>query len=302
MENSRRAAVIGLGSMGFGAAASLLRAGFTVHGVDPRPEPRERFAAAGGIAHDGAAAAVAEAEVVVILVVDAAQTETVLFGAGGAVAAARPGTVFLLSATMAPSAAAALAARVVAAGMLVLDAPVSGGSQRALAGEMTVMAAGSDAAFAAAGAALDAIATRVFRLGREPGQGSKVKMINQLLAGVHIAAAAEALTLAAAEGIDLAAVYDVIKVSAGNSWMFENRGEHIVSGDYTPRSAVAIFVKDLGIVAREAAGVGADVPLARSALALFEAAVAAGLGAVDDAAVAQILARRSGVALPGMEA
>jgi 3-hydroxyisobutyrate dehydrogenase len=238
---------------------------------------------------------------VFIFVVNSDQAEEVLFGVDGAVYAADPGTVFLLCTTMAPSATVSLAQRLEAAGMLVIDAPVSGGHLKALAGEITVMASGSDAAFAKAQAALDAVSTKVFRLGEEPGMGSQVKMINQLLAGVHIAATAEAMTLAAKTGIDLKTLYDVLRVSAGSSWMFENRGEHIVSGDYTPRSAVDIFVKDLGIVTAEAARHGALTPLAGTALDLFREASEAGLGREDDAAVAKLLARKSGAILPGME-
>lgn len=300
MVSSRTASVIGMGSMGWGAAVSLLRAGFRVKGVDIRADVLDRFRAEGGEAFMTPAEA-GESDVVFVYVVNSAQVESVLFGAEGAVAAARPGTVFLLCVTMAPSATMAIAGKLLNAGMQVIDAPVSGGHLKALAGEITVMGSGSSAAFEAAGDALDAVAAKVFRLGEAPGLGSKLKMINQLLAGVHIAAAAEALALAAKAGLDLQVVYDVIRVSAGGSWMFENRGEHIVSGDYTPRSAVNIFVKDLGIVTDEAAREGAVTPLGATALSLFEEAAAAGLGREDDAAVAKVLARRSGILLPGME-
>lgn len=301
MSNNNTAAVIGLGSMGYGAALSLLRAGFTVHGVDVREEVLTRFSSEGGKPFATPAEAMPGVAIVFVFVVNAAQAEAVLFGERGAVAAAAPGTLFLLCPTMPPSTTVEIAARLANAGMQVLDAPVSGGSAKAMAGEMTVMASGSPDAFALAKPALDAVAAKVFRLGDAPGEGSKVKMINQLLAGVHIAAAAEALTLAAREGLDVAQVYDVIRVSAGNSWMFENRGKHIVDGDYTPHSAVDIFVKDMGIVTSEAGGVGASVPLSETALALFKEASAAGLGRMDDAAVAMVLARRAGIRLPGME-
>lgn len=294
------ATVIGLGSMGWGAALSLLRAGFAVKGVDIRDEVLTRFASEGGEPFPDAASA-GESDVVFVFVVNSAQAEDVLFGDRGAVKSAKPGTVFLLCVTMAPSATIALADRLLAAGMAVIDAPVSGGHVKALAGEMTIMASGPDAAFDQASAALDAVAAKVFRLGADIGLGSKVKMINQLLAGVHIAATAEALTLAAAEGLDLQTVFDVIRVSAGSSWMFENRGPHIVDGDYTPRSAVNIFVKDLGIVTSEAEKAGASTPLSASALALFQEAATSGLGLQDDAAVAKILASRAGIRLPGME-
>ena len=301
MQEMKKAAVIGLGSMGWGAALSLLKAGFTVRGCDLRSDILTRFTEAGGDACTTPAAAAETADIILVYVINSKQVEEVLFGPNGALETAKPGTVLLLCATMAPSATIAIAERLEAAGMLVVDAPVSGGHVRALAGEITVMASGSQEAFDQAAPALDAISAKVFRLGDRPGAGSQVKMINQLLAGVHIAATAEAMTLAATAGIDLKTLYEVIRVSAGSSWMFENRGEHIVSGDYSPRSAVNIFVKDLGIVTSEAEKAGAITPLAASALSLFVEASEAGLGQEDDAAVTKILARKSGIILPGME-
>ncbi|WP_267548831.1 L-threonate dehydrogenase [Rhizobium rhizogenes] len=301
MQETKKAAVIGLGSMGWGAALSLLKAGFAVRGCDIRSDALARFTEAGGDACTTPALAAETADVILVYVINSKQVEDVVFGPNGALETAKPGTVFLLCSTMAPSATTDIAERLETAGMLVIDAPVSGGHVRALAGEITVMASGSQEAFDRASTALDAISAKVFRLGDRPGAGSQVKMINQLLAGVHIAATAEAMTLAAKAGIDLKTLYDVIRVSAGSSWMFENRGEHIVSGDYSPRSAVNIFVKDLGIVASEAEKAGAITPLAASALSLFVEASEAGLGQEDDAAVAKILARKSGATLPGME-
>ncbi|TIX86825.1 L-threonate dehydrogenase [Rhizobium sp. P44RR-XXIV] len=301
MQETKKAAVIGLGSMGWGAALSLLKTGFAVRGCDIRSDALARFTEAGGDACTTPALAAETADVILVYVINSKQVEDVVFGPNGALETAKPGTVFLLCATMAPSATTDIAERLETAGMLVIDAPVSGGHVRALAGEITVMASGSQEAFDRASAALDAISAKVFRLGDRPGAGSQVKMINQLLAGVHIAATAEAMTLAAKAGIDLKTLYDVIRVSAGSSWMFENRGEHIVSGNYAPRSAVNIFVKDLGIVASEAEKAGAITPLAASALSLFVEASEAGLGQEDDAAVVKILARKSGAILPGME-
>ncbi len=299
MSEKLKATVIGLGSMGWGAAVSLLREGFTTTGVDVRDEVLAKFEAEGGKRATTPAEGVADADVVFVVVVNAAQTEQVLFGDTGAVAAARPGTTFVLCVTMAPSVMADLCERLVAAGMVALDSPVSGGSVKAAAGEMTLMASGPDAAFAGVMPALEAVSAKIFRLGDNCGQGSRVKMINQLLAGVHIAAMAEAMTLGAKVGVDLETLYDVICGSAGNSWMFENRGVHVVKGDYTPHSAVDIFVKDLGIVVSEADG-GCPTPLSETALALFTEASQAGLGREDDAAVAKILAKKGGVSLPGV--
>jgi putative dehydrogenase len=298
-EQRQTVAVIGLGSMGWGAAVSLLRAGFVVRGVDLRTDVAERFRAQGGEVAATPAQAACEADGILVFVVNASQTEDVLFGADGAVAAARPGTVVLTCATTPPSFAEEIGHRLEEAGMLAIDAPVSGGSVKAEAGDMTVMAAGSETAFTKARPILDAIAGKVYRLGQAPGAGSRVKMINQLLAGVHIAATAEALTLGIKAGIDPKTLYDVICDSAGASWMFANRGPHIVDGDYTPHSAVDIFVKDLGIVAQEGARQGFPLPLSETALRQFQAAQDAGLGREDDAAVAKVYAARGGVKLPG---
>lgn len=293
------AGVIGLGSMGMGAAQSAARAGLDTHGFDLRADALAALQGAGGHAAASAAEVAARADVVLVYVVNAAQVRDVLFGAGGAVAAARPGTVFVICVTMQPADAEEICARLTDAGMLAIDAPVSGGSVKAMAGEISIMASGDPAAFDRAAPVLDAISATVFRLGEAPGAGARMKTINQLLAGVHIAAAGEALALAAAMGMDLAEVHRVIQSCAGNSWMFANRGAHVVAGDYTPHSAVDIFVKDLGIVTDAARGAGAEVPLSDAALALFRAASADGMGRLDDAAVTLWLARRAGLRLPG---
>ena len=299
MASNGTAAVIGLGSMGWGAGVSLLRAGFATRGCDVRPDVLEKFAAEGGTACATPAEAAHGADAVLTFVVNAEQTEQVLFGKRGALETAAPGTVILSCATVPPAFAAELAQRLTERGLLALDAPVSGGAAKALSGEMTVMSAGPAAAYDKAAGVLDAIATKVYRLGEAPGMGSKVKMINQLLAGVHIAATAEALTFGMKCGLDPQVLYEVICASAGCSWMFENRGPHIVEGDYAPRSAVDIFVKDLGIVEQEAGAVGFDTPLASMAREQFVEASAAGFGREDDAAVAKIYARRGNVKLPG---
>lgn len=294
-------AVIGLGSMGWGAAISLLRAGLPTIGVDLRQDVLSRLQQAGGVAAPTPSEATQSADIVFVFVVNEAQTRQVLFGEKGAVEAARRGTVFVLCVTMPPSAAQDIAHDLAQHGMLVIDAPVSGGSLKAEAGDMTMMTSGSPEAFSKAEPAMAAISGKVFRLGDAPGIGSRVKMINQLLAGVHIAAAAEAMSLGASIGVELETLYEVIRESAGNSWMFENRGAHIVTGDYTPHSAVDIFVKDLGIVSNEAKGQAFPTPMTQAALSLFEEASLAGMGAEDDAAVAKLLARKGRVTLPGME-
>ena len=294
-----RVGVIGLGSMGMGAALSLLRAGVEVTGCDPRAAARDEFIAAGGAAVTKASDLPVGMEALVVLVVNAAQTEAAVFGPEGAAPRMAKGGVIISSATMAPDAARALAAKAVAAGLLYLDAPVSGGAIKARAGEMTVMGAGSEAAFAKAAPVLDAIATKVWPLGSEIGIGATVKVVHQLLAGVHIAAAAEAMALGIRAGADPQALYDVVTSAAGNSWMFENRMARVLTGDDAPRSAVEIFVKDLGLVNDMARGLNFPVPLAAQAQQLFTAARAIGQGGADDGFVIRVWQALTGIDLPG---
>jgi 3-hydroxyisobutyrate dehydrogenase len=294
-----RVAVIGLGSMGLGMAASLARAGFAVAGCDVAPEAVARLVAAGGRGAANPAEAAEGAEIIVSVVVNAAQTEQVLFGPNGAASSMKNGAVFVSSATMDPDVVRGLAGRLESQGCHYLDAPMSGGAQRASEGALTFLASGSEAAFAKARLALNAMAGKVYELGEEPGQGAAFKMINQLLAGVHIAAASEAIAFAAKQGLDLRKVYEVITASAGNSWMFENRIPHVLDGDYAPKSAVEIFVKDLGIIQDMARQARFPVPMAASALQMFLMTAASGIGRDDDSSVARLYARVTGTSLPG---
>jgi putative dehydrogenase len=295
----RRVGVIGLGAMGMGVAQSLLRAGFTVHVFDLRPEVVAKIVEQGALSAPSPAALGATVDALLILVVNAQQTEEVLFGAEGAAAQLLPGSVVIASATVSPEFAEALGQRLEALQLQFIDAPVSGGAAKAAAGEMSVMASGSPAAFARCEALFEAICAKLYRLGERPGQGSKVKMINQLLAGVHIAAAAEAMALGLKAGCDARALYEVITNSAGNSWMFGNRVPHILDGDYTPLSAVNIFVKDLGIVLDYAKKSFFPLPLSATAHQMFLQASAAGHGGEDDSAVVKIF---PGIALPAASA
>ncbi len=291
--------VIGLGTMGMGAALNLHKKDHAVTGCEIRDPVRAEFATTGAAVVASPAELPADLEAVVVFVITAAQTEQVLFGADGCLARLRPGTVILCCATVAPEAARALGKRIADAGFLMLDSPVSGGKTGAQAGTMTVMASGSDAAFdKAQPGELDAIAAKVWKLGAEPGVGSTVKMVNQLLAGVHIATAAEALALGIRAGADPRTLFEVISSSAGSSWMWQNRVPHILDGDDTPLSAVNIFVKDLGIVLDQARALTFPLPLASAAHQLFLAAAAHGDGAKDDAFVIRVWQALTGITLP----
>lgn len=297
--NAYHVCVVGLGSMGMGAARSCLAAGLRTYGVDLNPAATTALREAGAVAAGTSALPFAETlDAVLLLVVNAAQCKAVLFGEDGLAAKLRPGTGIMVSATISAEDAKEIARGLEAHGLLPLDAPVSGGAVKAAAGQMTVMASGSRAAFDRLRPVLDAVAGKVYEIGEEIGLGATVKIIHQLLAGVHIAAGAEAMALAARAGIPLGTMYEVVTNAAGNSWMFENRMKHVVDGDYTAKSAVDIFVKDLGLVTKTGLAMNFPLPLATTAYTMFANASNAGYGKEDDAAVIKTFA---GIQLPGVK-
>lgn len=287
--------LIGLGAMGAGMANSLRRAGYNVHVYDIRPEAVSAFTADGGVACDSAESVADACPIVISVLVNADQTEQLLFGAGGMAARMQPDSTFVMCSTVDPNWSVNLEQRLEAMGIGYLDAPISGGAAKAASGEMTMMTAGKPAVYARLNGVLEAMAAKVYRLGDQAGNGSKVKIINQLLAGVHIAAAAEAMALGLREGVAADDLYEVITHSAGNSWMFENRMAHVLKGDYTPLSAVDIFVKDLGLVLDTARATKFPLPLSATAHQMFMQASTAGFGREDDAAVIKIF---PGIELP----
>ena len=304
MGAARRIAVFGLGSMGHGMASSILGAGHETYGFDVVASSVQRFRDAGGAegTREGVAASL---DAAVLVVLNAAQTEAVLFGDGedddGLVPALRDGAVVVACATVPPAFAREMAARCEPFGVHYLDAPISGGAAKAAEGRLSIMAAGTKAAFVAARVVLDATAETVFELGEKAGAGSAMKAVNQMLAGVHIAAMAEAITFGMTQGIAPERFAEVIPKCAGTSWMLENRAPHVVDGDYAPRSSVDIWPKDLGIVLDIARAAGFGAPLTASALQQFLAAAGSGLGGEDDAAIAKVYARNAGLTLPGQD-
>jgi putative dehydrogenase len=290
--------VAGLGSMGSGMARSLIRAGYTVQGVDANPARVAALAESGVFATASPAEAARSAGAFLISVVDAAQTQAVLFGPDGAAEELNGGAVVIATSTVPPPYIEALQAQLREHQLLLVDAPVSGGTAKATSGELSIMASGEPSAFEAAAGVLDAIASKVYRLGDRAGIGSRMKSVNQLLAGVHIAAACEAITYAIRIGVDPAAAYDVITHSAGNSWMFENRIPHVLENDYAPHSAINIFVKDLGIVLDGGRAERFPLPLTAAAHQLFLAAAGMGFAGDDDASIARVFAALGGLQLP----
>ncbi len=278
-------AIIGLGNMGQGMAANIVKAGIALKGFDLSELARKRFAESGGKAAASVAEAARGCSLLLVMVQTPAQARDVLFGAGDAAAALDPGSTIILCSTVAPSDARALGDALEEAGHMMLDAPVSGGQKGADAGQLTVMASGPEAAFSRAEAVLEAVAKTVHRLGDAPGMGATYKVVHQLAAGVHIVAAAELMALGAKAGCDPQKLFEIVTGSAGQSWMLEDRGPRMMQADPDCTSSVDIFVKDVGLVLQTGRENGVPLPLAAVAHQMFLAASGMGHGAADDSAV-----------------
>ena len=290
--------VIGLGSMGLSMAGNAIKAGLAVKGFDVAEGARDALRDAGGTPVKSAAAAAGGVDALLVMVVNADQAKEALFDSGAAAAAA-PGTVCVVSSTVAPADAREIARRLAEQGLLVLDAPVSGGAVGAEEGTLTVMASGAPEAFKKARPLLEAVSATVYEVGGEPGLGSTYKVVHQLAAGVHLAAAAEVMALGANAGCDTATLFDILSKSAGRSWMMTDRVPHMLDDDYRPRSTVEIFVKDLGLVLDTGAETKTPLPLASAAHGMFMEAVSMGHGRLDDAAVVKVYESRTGSPVGG---
>ena len=297
-----RVGVIGLGAMGLPMAANIVKAGHTVRGFDLQPQALANLAAAGGEIAESLADAARDADVLWLMVVNGDQAERVLFGGadgrGGAEQALPRGALVVAACTQPPAQAARLATRLADAGLAMLDAPVSGGVVGAREGTLTIMCSGAKADLQRALPVMQATAKRIFHVGETAGLGSTAKMINQLLCGVHIAAAAEAMNVAETAGVSLATMHEIISVSAGNSWMWGDRGPKMMQDNPAVTSAVDIFVKDLGIVLDQGRLARQATPLAAAAHQMFLAASGQGHGKADDSQVIRAYRTLNGTKKP----
>ncbi|XP_020586109.1 uncharacterized protein LOC110028552 [Phalaenopsis equestris] len=297
----QRIGFIGLGAMGFGMASCLLKSNFPVHAYDIYKPALSRFADLGGIIGDSPGKVAKDAEVLIIMVANESQAESVLYGESGSVSALPDGATIVLSSTLSPDFVSRLEKRLKdeKRALKLVDAPVSGGVTRAEGGTLTIMASGTDEAFHCAGSILSALSEKLYILKGGCGAASSIKMVNQLLAGVHIAAAAEAMAFAARLGLKTKVLFEVLKNASGYSWMFENRVPHMLEDDFTPYSAVDIFVKDLGIVCNESSKHKISHLISSISYQLFVSASASGWGRYDDAAVVKVYETLTGVKVGG---
>ena len=284
-----RVGVVGIGAMGAPMARHLQRCGHAPRVRDIDPGVAAMAAADGLVVCESAAALARDCDTVIVVVVDAQQIDAVLFGVAGVVCAARAGdaprqTVVLCS-TIAPEDAERFHRRLNGHAIDCIDAPISGGPARAADGTLSMMVAAAPAVFGRCEPLLRTLAASLHRVGERPGDAARVKLVNNLLAGIHLVAAAQAMALGTQLGLDARMLFDVVNASSGASWMFADRGARALDGDGVPRARIAILAKDLRLAIEMAQAAGVAVPLGEQALAVFQQAVAAGRGDADDAAI-----------------
>ena len=278
--------LVGLGVMGKGVAQNLIKNGYQVIGRDINAESLKWLESIGGKAASQASDVSQSCDVVISFVVNDVQTDTLLFGPDGLAATMRPGSVIIACSTMAPSYLKSLAEKLAKTNIHLIDAPVTGGQSGAHNGTLTVMAAGNPEVYERIRPVLAAFGGKIFFLGNEPGMGAQMKVVNQLLCGVHIAAAAEALAMAKKHGLPLDTTLEILKSGAASSWMLGDRGTRMITESFEDvTSAVDIFVKDLGLVLDAAKQASFAAPMAHTAFLQFLASSGQGLGKLDDAAV-----------------
>ena len=287
---------IGIGNMGFGMAARLLELGWPVAVHDLAAQRVSNATAMGAHPHATPAALATECDCVVVCVVDAQQTQSVLFGPNGAVGAMAAGRCVMLCPTIAPTDTECFAARLADAGIDCIDAPMSGGPARARDGSMSLMVACPGPVFERHRALIEALSSKVFRISNKVGDGARTKLVNNLLAGINLAGAAEALALAERIGLDLHLTLDVIEQSSGQSWIASDRMRRAIDGDFAPRAHTSLLNKDTHLALAMAREAGFEAAVGAQAAAHFARACDTGLAALDDASLLSLLRQQRGAA------
>ncbi len=274
-------------------ARRLLDRGFELVVFDVVPENTRELVGLGAVEAASAMEAASEADSVVVMVATPEQALEAIFGERGVSSGLRDGSPLILASTVGPKTALEVRRTLGDRGAQLLDAPVSGGTERARTGDLLIMVGGEDALFAAARPVLDAMGSRVEWVGPEVGDGQAMKLVNQLLCGVHLAAAGEAMAFAETLGLDPRRAYDVVGQGAANSFMMDDRGPRMLSdGPVSVESAMDIFVKDTGLVVEAARENGMTPDLTLAANGVYREGSEAGMGREDDSRVRAVYLRR----------
>lgn len=285
-------AVVGIGNMGLAMATRLLSQGWPVHVCDIDPTRGDMALALGAVVHATpaqAVAALAPGGLLVVAVVDAAQCREVLWGEGGAAAALQPGQAVMWCPTIAPADLESLAERLATQGVDSLDAPMSGGPARARDGSMSLLLAGADTVVQRYARVLAALSGQVVRLGERLGDGARTKLVNNLLAGINLVGAAEAMALAHNLGLDAQRTLEVIERSSGQSWIGSDRLPRALAGDLLPRAHMTLLAKDTRLACEAASAAGFAGPLGERVASVFRMACEGGLSELDDTAMLMFL-------------
>jgi 3-hydroxyisobutyrate dehydrogenase len=288
-----RVGVVGLGIMGTGMARNLVRAGHDVVVYNRTAARTAPLAEAGARVADSPAELAADRDVVLLCVSDTPDVEAVLFGPSGVAAGVRPGSLVVDCSTIAPAATRTYAERLAGQGVGFVDAPVSGGSEGAQNGTLSIMVGGSAADVAAARPVLDAIGRTVTHVG-PVGAGQTCKLVNQVLVVANMLAVAEALLLADAGGLDLTTAIAAVQGGAGGSWMLSNRGPQVVARDWRPGFTIDLQQKDLRLVLEAADQLGVPALATATVHQLYRTLQAQGLGGEGNHALVKALEHLAG--------
>ena len=289
MTSLKSVLIVGVGNMGCGMAANLLLKGWNVMVSDIDAEKVEKWVSKGALAQSKRAQVASDLTACIVCVVDAVQTENVLFGEDGLAYRMEAGQTVILCPTILPQDVEALAARLAERGIHTIDAPMSGGPVRAADGTMSLLVACPQAVFDQQAELLSALSSKVFNISEKPGDAARTKLVNNLLAGINLVGAAEALTLAQKLGLDATKTLDVIEQSSGQSWIGSDRMRRALAGDYAPRAHVTLLEKDTRLALECALAAGFVGPLGAAASAVFDQAHEAGFAEQDDAVVFKLL-------------
>lgn len=286
-----RVGLVGLGIMGSAFAKNAIASGFEVSGFDIDGDRVRHLSDIGGIGDVSPAAVAAASDMVLLSLPSVDALDEVVSGDRGLVHGASPGLIVVEMGTFPIEAKNRARVALEAVGASCVDAPVSGTGLQAESAEIVVYASGEPSAVEHARPVFDAIAKATFDVG-EFGNGSKMKYLANLLVSVHNLVTAETLVLGTAAGLDPDQILEVISAGVGSSRIFEIRGPMMVADDYPPAARLAMFIKDLGVIGDFARSLGCPTPLLDASLPWYEQAVEAGLGDLDAAALARLLANR----------